>query len=95
MVLTLVLSALAAAIFYFLGNTYRKLLRNVALAKSSGLPVVVMPWNAFSIFWLSTFFLWTPLLRKFLPTSYQGLWVEYGFSTMSNYHRPNHKPSVY
>ncbi|KAF1916394.1 cytochrome P450 monooxygenase-like protein [Ampelomyces quisqualis] len=76
MVLTLVFSALAAAIVYFLGNTYRKLLRNVALAKSSGLPVVVMPWNAFSIFWLSTFFLWTPLLRKFLPASYQGLWVD-------------------
>jgi hypothetical protein len=76
MVITLVLGAFAAAAVYFFGSTYRNLLRNVALARSSGLPVVVAPWNVFSIFWLSTFMLWTPLLKKFLPASLQGLWIE-------------------
>jgi hypothetical protein len=77
MVVTLVLGALAAIAVYFLGSTYRNLSRNVAIARSSGLPVVVMPWNTFSIFWLSTFALWLPLLKKILPSSLQGLWVEY------------------
>jgi hypothetical protein len=76
MVITLVLGAFAAAAVYFFGSTYRNLSRNAALARSSGLPVVVMPWNVFSVFWLSTFALWTPLLKKFLPTSLQGIWIE-------------------
>jgi hypothetical protein len=91
MVVILVLGALAAIAVYFFGNTYRNLSRNVALAKSSGLPVVVMPWNAFSILSLSTFALWLPLLKKFLPTSLQGLWVEYAsFSSTCRCNRPNH-----
>jgi hypothetical protein len=80
MAVTLVLSALVAIAFYFLANTYRNLSRNIALAKSSGLPVVVTPWNVFSIFWLSTYALWIPILKKLLPASFQGLWVEYGSS---------------
>jgi hypothetical protein len=83
MVFTLVLGALAAVAVYFFGTTYRNLSRNVALAKSSGLPVVVMPWNAFSILSLSTFALWLPLLKKFLPNSLQGLWLEYAISALS------------
>ena len=79
MAVTLILSALVAVAFYYLGSTYRKLSRNVALAKSSGLPVVVTPWNVFSVFWLSTHALWTPLLKRFLPASLQGLWIEYVF----------------
>jgi hypothetical protein len=76
MAVTLVLSAIAAIAFYFFASTYRNLTRNVALAKSSGLPVVITPWNVFSIFWLSTFYIWTPLLKKILPVSLQGLWIE-------------------
>jgi hypothetical protein len=82
MAITLVLSAIAAIAFYFFANTYRSLTRNIALAKSSGLPVVVTPWNVFSIFWLSTFYIWTPLLKKILPASLQGLWIEYASHLM-------------
>ena len=80
MAITLILSASAAVAFYYLGSTYRNLRRNVALAKSSGLPVVVAPWNTFSVFWLASHALWTPLVKKilqFLPASFHGLWVEY------------------
>jgi hypothetical protein len=86
MVFTLVLGALAAVAVYFFGTTYRNLLRNVALAKKSGLPVVVLPWNAFSILSLSTFALWLPLLKKFLPSSVQGLWLEYAISALSGHY---------
>ncbi|KAH8699412.1 cytochrome P450 monooxygenase-like protein [Phaeosphaeriaceae sp. PMI808] len=76
MAVTLILSALATIIFYYLVNAYRGLLRNITLAKSSGLPVVVAPVNVFGVFWLSTYTLWLPLLKRFLPTSLHGLWVE-------------------
>jgi len=80
MAITLILGALAALVVYYFGSTYRNLRRNVSLAKSSGLPVVVAPWNNFSIVWLSTHILLTPLVKKclrFLPASFGGLWVEY------------------
>lgn len=73
---TLIFSAVTAIILYQLFNTYRGLQRNIALAKSSGLPVVVSPWNLFSIFWLSTYKLWTPLLTTVLPSSLRALWFE-------------------
>lgn len=76
MVVALALGAVAAIAVYLFGSTYRNLMRNAALARSSGLPVVVVPWNVFSIFWLSTYMLWTPLLKKFLPASSQGLWID-------------------
>ncbi|KAF2028748.1 cytochrome P450 monooxygenase-like protein [Setomelanomma holmii] len=76
MVATLILGALTAAAFYYFTTTYRNLRHNVALAKSSGLPVVVTPVNVFGVFWLSTYMLWTPILKKVLPTSWQGLWVD-------------------
>ncbi|KAL6707814.1 hypothetical protein ACN47E_003714 [Coniothyrium glycines] len=75
MLLTLC-SAVAVLVSYQLFSKYRALTRNIAIAKSSGLPVVVSPWNLFSIFWLSTYKIWTPLLRKFLPASVQGLWLD-------------------
>ncbi|KAF1963537.1 cytochrome P450 monooxygenase-like protein [Byssothecium circinans] len=74
--LSLFLSALAPIVVYIVFAVCRGLKRNVAIAKSSGLPVVVMPVNVFSIYWLSTYFIWTPLLRRFLPTSLQGLWMD-------------------
>lgn len=73
---TLVLGACLAVVVYILFNTYRGLSSNIALAKSSGLPYVVIPWNVYSIFWLSTFGIWTPLLKKLLPTSFQEYWLE-------------------
>jgi hypothetical protein len=77
MAVTLVLCAAVAIAVYFFTNTYRNLLRNVALAKSSGLPVVVTPCNVFSTFWLSTFYIWTPILKTIVPASFQGVWIEY------------------
>jgi hypothetical protein len=42
---TKILGACAAIVVYYLFNTYRGLSRNIALAKISGLPYVVIPWN--------------------------------------------------
>lgn len=76
-VATLVLSTIAAVAIYQLVQRYLLLKRNVALAKSSGLPVVATPWNVYNRFWLATYKLWTPLLRTCLPRRLQGLWIEY------------------
>jgi hypothetical protein len=73
---TPILVALGTVVGYWLFTLYRGLSRNIALAKSSGLPYVIMPWNVFSLFWLSSFALWLPLLKKVLPTSLQGVWIE-------------------
>jgi hypothetical protein len=83
MVATLIFSAIAAFIMYQVVWRYRALQRNVALAKSSGLPVVALPWNMFSILWLSTFKIWMPLLQRFLPDSLKGIWMEYASYTTS------------
>lgn len=77
MVATLIFSVIASFAIYQIISKYRGLQRNVALAKSSGLPVVVAPWYTFSILWLSTFKLWLPLLQRFLPQSWRGMWFEY------------------
>ncbi|KAH5268413.1 hypothetical protein HBI71_070080 [Parastagonospora nodorum] len=76
MAVTLVVCAIAAITVYFFANTYRNLQRNVALAKSSGLPVVITPCNVFSTFWLSTFFIWIAILKKILPVSCRGIWFD-------------------
>jgi hypothetical protein len=76
MVFSLVLSAVATVILYNVFASYRKLKRNIALAKSSGLPVVVTPVYVYSMPWLATFYIWLPLLQKFLPASWKGVWLE-------------------
>ncbi|KAF2845171.1 cytochrome P450 monooxygenase-like protein [Plenodomus tracheiphilus IPT5] len=73
---TLILSTLAAIFLYQVAVKYKNLQRNIALAKSSGLPVVVSPWNLFNVFWLATYKIWTPVLRTLLPQSLQGLWID-------------------
>lgn len=75
MILTITI-AVAVIVVYQLFSNYQSLKRNVAIAKSSGLPVVVSPWTLFNLLWLSTFKLWKPLMRKFLPDSLQGLWID-------------------
>ena len=74
---TLVLTAIATYAVYQLARRYYHLQRNIALAKSSGLPIVVTPWNVYNRLWLATYKLWTPLFRRFLPRRLQGLWIEY------------------
>ncbi|KAF1831713.1 cytochrome P450 monooxygenase-like protein [Decorospora gaudefroyi] len=76
MVVTLIVTAVAAVVVYEFMWRYLALRRNIALAKTSGLPVVVSPWNLFSLLWLSTYKLWTPLLHRFLPASLMGTWTD-------------------
>jgi hypothetical protein len=71
----LVLSAIAVIVLYHIVSSYRGLVRNIALAKSSGLRVVILPVNVFSVLWLATNPLWLPLLAK-LPESWKGIWFE-------------------
>ncbi|KAF2687799.1 cytochrome P450 [Lentithecium fluviatile CBS 122367] len=75
MVLPLILSALAAITLYHVVASYRRLMRNIALAKSSGLPVVVSPVHVYSVLWLATYYMWLPLLQR-LPTSWKGVWLD-------------------
>jgi hypothetical protein len=77
MLFTLVLSAFVAIALYKGFNAYQSWQSNIVLAKSSGLPVVVIPWNVFSVFWLATFYIWIPILEVILPSSWRGVWFEY------------------
>jgi hypothetical protein len=76
MLFTLVVSALAATALYRGFRLWQSWQNNIALAKSSGLPVVVIPWNIFSVFWLATFYIWIPILEVILPASWRGAWFE-------------------
>lgn len=76
MLFTLVTGALVATALYKAVALYRQWQSNIALAKSSGLPVVVIPWNIFSVFWLATFYIWIPVLEVILPASWRGPWFE-------------------
>jgi hypothetical protein len=76
MLLTLILGALAASALYKGLVLYQNWQRNIALAKSSGLPVVLIPWNIYSTFWLASFFIWIPILEVILPASWRGVWFE-------------------
>lgn len=75
MAILLVLSAIGAIVLYHIVSSYRSLARNISLAKSSGLRVVVLPVNVYSVLWLATNPLWLPLLAK-LPGSWKGIWFE-------------------
>lgn len=77
MLFTLVLGALVATALYKCFTLYRNWQCNIALAKSSGLPVVVIPWNIFGVFWLATFCIWIPVLEVVLPASWRGVWFRY------------------
>lgn len=76
MLFTLICGALTAAVLYKGIVLCRNWQQNIALAKSSGLPIVVIPWNIFSTFWLATFYIWTPILEVILPASWKGIWFE-------------------
>ncbi|KAF2007674.1 cytochrome P450 monooxygenase-like protein [Amniculicola lignicola CBS 123094] len=75
MTFKLILGAFAVIVLYHLINRGRSLHRNLTAAKSSGLPVVITPWNVYSVFWLASYIVWLPLLRK-LPASCRGTWLE-------------------
>lgn len=68
-------SAIACVLLYQALATYRRLARNIAIAKASGIPHVVLPVHVFGVPWLATYYLWIPILAK-LPASLKGLWFE-------------------
>lgn len=77
MPVTLVVGVVAATAGFKGFTLYRQWQSNIALAKSSGLPVVVIPWNVFSVFWLATFYIWIPVLELILPLSWRrGVWFD-------------------
>jgi hypothetical protein len=75
MAISIVLSAVAAIVLYHLFGIYRSLSRNLNEAKASGLPVVVTPLMVYQPFWLATYYIWLPFLRR-LPAFLQGIWIE-------------------
>ena len=58
----------------YLINVYRSFARNVAAAKQSGIPYVVLPIHTFNRVWLLTHRLWLPFLRR-IPGSSN--WIKY------------------
>ncbi|KAF2115550.1 cytochrome P450 monooxygenase-like protein [Lophiotrema nucula] len=71
---TIALGASAIVIFYLI-KSYLALSQNLKVARSSGLPVLVTPWNVYAVPWLASYMIFLPLLRK-LPSVCQGLWLE-------------------
>ena len=68
--------AVAALTVAWLVNNYRKLSANIAAAKRSGLPYVIVPIFTFNRFWLVTHKLWLRLLRR-LPNEWTESWIPY------------------
>ncbi|TVY78334.1 Cytochrome P450 4c21 [Lachnellula suecica] len=52
------------------------LLKNIAAAKRSGLPYIVVPFNIYNMAWLVTHELWLPLIKR-LPTAWTAGWLDY------------------
>ena len=74
MLTPIVLAVLALTLLQTL-RCYTAFRRNLALAKASGIPYVMLPISPIATFWLVTQVLWTPLLRR-LPTSWTGWWLD-------------------
>jgi len=74
---TLAVAALTTAYFV---NYYLKLRTNIAAAKQSGLPYVIVPIFTFNRFWLITHRLWLRLLKQ-LPNSWTEDWIPYAVSS--------------
>jgi hypothetical protein len=57
-------------------NWYRLLQREIAAAKKSGLPYVVVPFYLYNRLWLVLNRLLLPAFEYYAPQSWQGLWVK-------------------
>lgn len=58
-------------------HNYRCFARNLAAAKKSNIPYIILPVYTFNRFWLVTSrIIWLPLLRK-LPESWTDPWLTY------------------
>jgi hypothetical protein len=73
MVSLVVLLPVGLLVAYLIGY-YRSLARNLAAAKRSGIPYIVLPVYTFNRAWLITHRLWLPLLEK-IPGSEK--WTKY------------------
>lgn len=71
----LIFTLFGLAVVYVV-NTYRALANNIATAKQSGLPYVVLPVYTFNRFWLVTHRLWLPFIDA-LPKSWTESWRPY------------------
>ncbi|CAF9924142.1 MAG: hypothetical protein HETSPECPRED_005505 [Heterodermia speciosa] len=74
MLTPVLLAILALALLQTL-RCYTAFRRNLAAAKASGIPYVVLPIYPVATTWLVTQALWTPLLRR-LPNSWTDWWLE-------------------
>jgi hypothetical protein len=70
-----VFAAIGLVVAYAVHN-FRCFQSNLAAAKQSGLPYVVLPVWTFNRFWLVTHRLWLPII-KVLPDSWTREWIEY------------------
>ncbi|KAF2834861.1 cytochrome P450 monooxygenase-like protein [Patellaria atrata CBS 101060] len=67
--------ALASIAYYFF-ISYRQFSRNLADAKKSGIPYVIVPIYVYTLFWFSSQRFLLPLLKK-LPESWTSPWLYY------------------
>ncbi|KAK4943230.1 hypothetical protein LTR66_014625, partial [Elasticomyces elasticus] len=68
--------ALAGLVAAYLVHYFRCFARNLASAKQSGLPYIIMPFWNFNRFWLVTHRLWLPFLER-LPEKFTSPWIQY------------------
>ncbi|KAI9812569.1 MAG: hypothetical protein M1827_004558 [Pycnora praestabilis] len=75
MVSLVALAVMLLPILYSI-NYYRCFARNLAAAKRSGIPYVIVPVYVFRRFWLITHRLWMPFIQK-LPRSWTKSWIDF------------------
>lgn len=68
--------ALLALPIWCAWSCYAGLMKNIALAKATGLPYVIIPVSIYNMFWVVTNAIFLPVLRK-LPTAWTASWIEY------------------
>ncbi|KAI6710808.1 hypothetical protein JHW43_006682 [Diplocarpon mali] len=71
-----VLTAVIGAIFYLIYFNISGLLNNIAAAKRSGLPYILVPVNIYNPAWLITHKLWIQIF-SYLPNSWSEKWLPY------------------
>lgn len=66
----------AALLVAYAVQTYRGFASNIAAAKRSGIPYIVLPVHTFNTFWLITHPIWLWIAVRVLPRSWQYPWIE-------------------
>ncbi|EKD16552.1 cytochrome P450 [Drepanopeziza brunnea f. sp. 'multigermtubi' MB_m1] len=68
--------AVAGAVFYILYSNVSGFLKNLAAAKRSGLPYIIVPVNIYNSAWLMTHKIWVRFF-SWLPASWSEKWLPY------------------